>query len=488
MTPTWMVHRALSALVIVVAASLLVGPSPAHSASAPTARFDWRMRDRFGDVKQFQDWVRTSTVVDFHYNPLEGTYDPAYVHPKAWTVVVDACASEAGAPNASILSYRWEIDGTRQEPISSCTYLHEFNALGPHQAKLTATRSDGRADTVAKEIVLREFLMVSIGDSYASGQGNPDAAMEGLPRDETEDIQRSTYVGPVWQDARCARSAKAGPAKAAIKFQEQDPGLAVTYLPFACSGATIVEGLVGSYDGAVPPLSRHGKLLPQIEAVARAVCDGEIDPTTKKCTGRHRRIDALVLSVGGDDWHFAGIIIRCVIDLDCSTDPRIREWIKTDLDALFAAVHRKIVSLLDVSRVFIAQYPDPTQDRDGQLCDRVLGGFDHEEIVFAHNEILVPLNRALHDAASTYGWLYVDGIMAGFARHGYCAGPEHRWFRTFPESLGRQGNLLGTMHPNEKGHELYKERIYACIAQPHACAPTPEKRPAKRTFRLKSLQ
>jgi FG-GAP-like repeat len=66
-------------------------------------------------------------------------------------------------------------------------------------------------------------------------------------------ISQAVEKGPVWEDKRCHRSANAGPAQAALEIERSDPHTSVTFLSYACSGASITEGLVGWYDGVEPP-------------------------------------------------------------------------------------------------------------------------------------------------------------------------------------------------------------------------------------------
>ena len=42
--------------------------------------------------------------------------------------------------------------------------------------------------------------------------------------------------------------------------------------------------------------------------------------------------------------------------------------------------------------------------------------------------------------------------------HGICAESD-RWFLTFKDSYEGQGNVFGTMHPNQFGHQAYARLI-----------------------------
>jgi hypothetical protein len=111
-------------------------------------------------------------------------------------------------------------------------------------------------------------------------------------------------LGPRWQDRRCHRSALSGQVQAAKLLEEADPRTSVTFVHLACSGATVWNGLLGGYTGQEPA---DPALPPQI-AAASALAAG-------------RPIDALVVSIGGNDVGFADVIKACVLQLKCFEDP-----------------------------------------------------------------------------------------------------------------------------------------------------------------------
>jgi hypothetical protein len=78
--------------------------------------------------------------------------------------------------------------------------------------------------------------MVAIGDSVASGEGNP------------------APTRPRWENTACHRSAISGETIAAGRVQSDQPEIG--YVNYACSGATIAKGLLGPYRG-LEPRRRH---------------------------------------------------------------------------------------------------------------------------------------------------------------------------------------------------------------------------------------
>ncbi|VDM79723.1 unnamed protein product [Strongylus vulgaris] len=71
--------------------------------------------------------------------------------------------------------------------------------------------------------------MAIVGDSFASGEGNPD-------------IQRRGEAKAQWLDERCHRSGKSFAAQVFAKIQKMRENIYLTYL--ACAGATVENGIL----------------------------------------------------------------------------------------------------------------------------------------------------------------------------------------------------------------------------------------------------
>jgi len=133
--------------------------------------------------------------------------------------------------------------------------------------------------------------------------------------------------------------------RAALQLAIEDPHRAVTFAGFACSGAETTFGLFLEYKGNewVP----NPPDLPQISAVAEAQCGdkgarsyglpeayhlNDRIPELKgslalrMCDeGRARKIDLLLVSVGGNDVGFARLVANAVLD-DKSVLRRLGGW------------------------------------------------------------------------------------------------------------------------------------------------------------------
>ena len=108
--------------------------------------------------------------------------------------------------------------------------------------------------------------------------------------------------GVQWQNKRCHRSAQSGQARAAQMIEEADPHTSVTFVHVACSGGRIYEALLDTYDGIVFR-PEDEPLRAQIDRVAELADDAEID--------------ALFVSIGGNDINFSTVVEACVLARDC---------------------------------------------------------------------------------------------------------------------------------------------------------------------------
>lgn len=217
--------------------------------------------------------------------------------------------------------------------------------------------------TIETRIAVRDRLVVGIGDSFSSGEGNPDSPVEidrqsqranlnkAFVYDET--TQRIKYKkshslpvrsqnGPAnWMDRKCHRSAYSYHLRTALQIALADPKhSAVTFLGYACSGAEVAEGLLLPYKGAegIDPgaLSADGSRrrdMGEVDRLTIELCRDAITraapqplrldqpisqngrtytsvPLLRCPPGRFLRpIDLLLVSIGGNDVGFTPMIV-----------------------------------------------------------------------------------------------------------------------------------------------------------------------------------
>jgi lysophospholipase L1-like esterase len=317
-----------------------------------------------------------------------------------------------------------------------------------------------------------DHLIVSLGDSVASGEGNPD---------------RPARVGARagWAVRRCHRSRRSGHALAAQAFADpEDPGRVVL---LGCSGATIRTGLLRPYAGIEP----SGDALER--AQVRSLADLAAD----------RSIDAVVLSIGANDVGFARIVQFCILNLgpcwEDLYDPRpgkpgprvvLEEQIPLEIEELerdYRRLDGALEGIVAPEKVIAVEYFDPTGGPGGKSCTMFFGGVTPAESRWASENVLDPLNAQLRESAEEHGWRLVEGVDERFAAHGLCAGSD-RWVVTAGESITDHGIPLfgtlldrrtrrellasykGTLHPNPEGHRQIAELIRPALEEVLASA------------------
>ncbi len=246
------------------------GESPGLSAS-----FDYVVPARFA-------------VPDLRPPDEQGEYEVyanGPLQPDTWLVQLNACTS-----TGSIVEYRWSIDGAEVGVETRCDgFEYDFPAEGEYQVSLVVEDSSGEQMAQTQVIVVRDLLIFGLGDSYGSGEGSPD-------------VNDFDEGGVQWQNTRCHRSAQSAQVRAARMIEEADPHTSVTFVHLACSGGRIYEALLESYDG-IDFAPEDEPLRAQIARVDQLAGDDEID--------------ALFVSIGGNDINFSSVVEACVLGTDC---------------------------------------------------------------------------------------------------------------------------------------------------------------------------
>src|SRR5439155_7473002 len=129
--------------------------------------------------------------------------------------------------------------------VNSCKFSQQFSTLGTYRVKLTVRDANGQSASITKKVVVKDWLIVSLGDSYASGEGNPDVPQ----KFDQRTLGTTVLAGPIWVDRRCHRSGNSGPAFLGRVIEDADPHASVTFLSLACAGAEIASGVLEPYPG-----------------------------------------------------------------------------------------------------------------------------------------------------------------------------------------------------------------------------------------------
>jgi lysophospholipase L1-like esterase len=333
---------------------------------------------------------------------------------------------------------------------------------------------------VSTEIAVRDIFIAGLGDSVASGEGNPDRPIAladvgfcfrsylGMAAAQYYRPSRAGYKGgraceapdvlAVWQrqsalwfNPACHRSLYSYQTRTALALAVQYPHIAVTYLPLACTGATIADGLFGSQRARDCLPSKSGR-------ACKGTVNGQLAELREAVSAAKRRqpdrkLDLVLLSVGANDIYFSGLVADVIVDTTteralfrrsgvmASVDDA-RTAMTRDLPQGFARLREALKPLVDgdLSRVVYTSYANPTLSDGGAPCPGGRAGFDihpsfnarPERLAavsnFVENEFL-PQLKAL--ALCQGGILcrnpnadrmtFVDSHQTSFAGHGFCA-------------------------------------------------------------------
>lgn len=434
----------LAALACCVSALLAPG---AARADTKDADFDWQAF-RFGS-----DSVNRLSVIPGSLKPDQAVSDAAELR---LSVRGDACAA-AGA-------FEWRIDETPVTPsrLGTCEFSLPV-ATGAHSVSLTVRIGD-TTYSATREVQLDDLLIVSIGDSVASAEGNPD-------------VPAAFGRNAVWLQPNCHRSLFSAPAQAALALEHGEQGSSVSFVPLACSGAKITSGLLNPYSGIEP--APDGTLQPSQVGVVNKI---EQRPGFD--------IDALLVSIGANDLGFSNIVKFCLLTVDCArrhfdpdhpqgvanaSFPTLEDYVKArigNLSRLYRRLDNRISKRIPRDHIFITEYFDPTHSADRGYCEIPFGidGVSPAEARWAHEDVLGPLNQEVSKAAAANHWQLVGGVAAAFYQHGICAPPSERWVRTLAESFFLHSEvsaarLTGLVHPNRVGQLETARLLYPKLAE-----------------------
>ena len=203
-----------------------------------------------------------------------------YVRAPGWIVRVfdpDAAAGQscqwsfAGAVPANAAAPRQFVTATQRALHAGLTMVsgdcRELRLVVPSdpgdprsvagQAAVTRKAPDGSQASVT--VAPRDRLVIGFGDSFTSGEGNPErlALFSGAPwtggnlpaRDPDPVSLKAKDTRAQWTDRWCHRSVYSWQIRTALDAALADPRQSFTILPYGCSGATITEGILYGYNG-----------------------------------------------------------------------------------------------------------------------------------------------------------------------------------------------------------------------------------------------
>jgi lysophospholipase L1-like esterase len=380
----------------------------------------------------------------------------------------------------------WSFDdgeGPRQQTFDCAEPVNLRVRYGRPTVTTVDVSSGAETQRVSTEIRVRDILIAGLGDSIASGEGNPDrpialsdegfcfryylgsAAAQyyrpsrgsykgGRACEAPDSLQNWQRYAALWLNPACHRSLYSYQTRTAIALSVRYPHIAVTYLPLACTGATIADGLFGSQRARECPPSKSN-------ATCQVSVNGQLDELRDALTAARRRqpdrqLDLVLLSIGANDIYFSGLVADVIVDtateralfkrsgVIASLDDS-RSALTRDLPQGFNKLREALKPLLggDLSRVVYVSYANPALANGGVPCPGGRAGFDihpsfnanpqrlSNVVAYVENEFL-PQLKAL--AQCQQGVLcrdpaadrmtFVESHQVAFANHGFCARSE----------------------------------------------------------------
>jgi hypothetical protein len=341
---------------------------------------------------------------------------------------------------------------------------------------------DGTAQRVATEIAVRDVLIAGLGDSIAAGEGNPDRAVEldggfcfrrflrgggsqyfrpsraGYSDDRSCEMGLSNPTaarewarhGARWMNPACHRSLYSYQIRTTLALAIEQPHIAVTLIPLACTGATIDAGMFSDQRADDCPWvtgidSCSGSAPPQFSELK------EIMATVHR-QQPNRNLDMILLTVGANDVNFAGLVANVIVDSlterillkqggSISSVAESQAALDDDLPNEFSQLRTTLKPYVggNLNRVVYVSYGNPANQAENQPCPGGRDGLDVHPAFGADAERLraaaqfvdtkfLPKLRMLATCdgnkvckdASTERMIFVDGHQAAFSRHGMC--------------------------------------------------------------------
>lgn len=464
-------------------------------------------------------------------------FSPDYLFSRSQTV-------SAGLPAPAEGECTWSYQGTARK--IRCSDEFRFNArtqFGSGDTTLSV-KIESTGSTESTTVLVRDRLILGLGDSYASGEGNPDIptlvdeeGLEILASNNKDIFTTGRWMNSTefwvakkaqWFDKQCHRSMFSQHVLAGLRISNKNKHESVTLVPLACSGAEVLDGILipqknppgggdqvldSQLNVAVEHLCRDG-LTTNINKVYYRGYTGDrnrrMEKTTiKKCTGKIRVPDAILLSVGGNDVGFAPAIAWATLpsrgrhffgqravnitnkaikpvcpkytgrELCIANEPvgkdRIKYWLPDYYDYLSEAL--KESGLVDsTNTVYLTAYPNPIYTEDGKtVCDKEISidaveqarsripyafrpavwelQIRKEEMIAINEGLIQPLYSQMKASADKHGWTFVDGYIQDIAPHGVCAGFARK--DKYVDSSGNE--QLIPMYPHIRNGEWYPE-------------------------------
>jgi lysophospholipase L1-like esterase len=419
---------------------------------------------------------------------LNTSFNEPYLVPDYHRVGVTA----EGAPVGALCTWRFVTDGNKASPdikrnqrCDSEVFARVPYGKTTHVQLFVGSPPEDAHPSARTDIAVRDVLVAGLGDSIAAGEGDPDReiglATNGFCFRRFGIFEAGSYFRPsrrgylgdhscdgdiaganddatkwlsedaVWMDPPCHRSLYSYQVRVALTLAIENPQIAVTYIPLACSGSTIANGMLGEVqarqsDCVVNPGNCARFVKGQIGTLQRIV-------NAAHRVDKNRKLDLVLLTIGANDIGFAGLTANVMIN---HATPEFRifgtaglisnvEAARTALKTLpgqFVKLREALRPLVDnkMDHVIYVSYANPALYNNGQPCPESRQGFDvHPAFTidgalvkstsdFVNGEFF-PRLKAIATCEPGGGcqslasdrMTFVDAHQAQFRNHGFCA-------------------------------------------------------------------
>jgi hypothetical protein len=305
-----------------------------------------------------------TNVEETMFDRSSGTYDAKYV--LAHDDLVEILLEYHGAAPASQTCV-WQVEGSNAEAEIDCAIQARLSVPLGVKTKVLV-RHKGGTQSYSTHVQPVQEITVALGDSYSSGEGNPDIPavysedlhLKDRDRPGADWIFKTNFCSPekpcrspaaVWWDRECHRSLLSWPVLSTL-WRAIDPArnkVRHVLLDFACSGAELVDGVfyaqeknpiharsMNAYrDGQPRSGGEQSEILvptttrSQVNATFDVLCKGQprhsnlvrvasatpvqawVDTCNSPLT-----IDHLFLSIGGNDLKFGSIAMGTLVPIE----------------------------------------------------------------------------------------------------------------------------------------------------------------------------
>lgn len=507
----------VGALLAVCLAALPIKRTAAQSAAAVDAKpmqISWKVRNRFrlfADERDFRlhveslqgrsilageqmlelqtegrGWARDMVkrlCIDLHGNVerpcIRDNVKENYLTPIDHAITVSLAGT---VPVGATCAWSFDDGDAPQQSTFDCADPVNLRVRYGRQTVATVDVSSGEEPTqrISTIIRVRDILIAGLGDSIASGEGNPDRPVAlsdegfcfrsylGTASEQYYRPSRAGYTGgraceapdtlhnwqkhgALWFNAACHRSLYSYQTRTAIAIAVEYPHIAVTYLPLACTGATIANGLFGTQRARECPPDKP-------YSTCRVTVAGQLGELRAALSAARRRqpgrkLDLVLLSIGANDVYFSGLVANVIVDTPTertllrsagviASVKDSREALTRVLPQEFSKLRKALKPLVggDLSHVIYTAYANPALFNGGTPCPGGRAGFDIHpsfkvdpqrlaEVSSYVDKEFLPQLKALATCGSgvlcgdpdSDRMTYVDAHQAAFANHGFCA-------------------------------------------------------------------